>query len=42
VDAVTAEDVRRTAREIFQTRQLALTVLGDVKGLKVGRDELDC
>jgi predicted Zn-dependent peptidase len=42
VDAVSAADVRRTAREIFQPRKLALTVLGDVKGLKVGRDELEC
>lgn len=42
VDAVTAADVQRQAREIFQSKKLALTVLGDVKGLRVGRDDLAC
>lgn len=42
VEAVTPAAVQRQAREIFQPRRLAATVLGDVKGIKVGRGDLEC
>ncbi len=42
VEAVTAEDVRRIAREFFDPKHIALTALGNLEGLRIGRDELAC
>ena len=42
VDAVTAEDVRRLADEIFRPESLAVTVLGDLEGFEVERAQLQC
>ncbi|MBS1809228.1 MAG: insulinase family protein [Acidobacteria bacterium] len=40
INAVTAEDVQRLACEIFQPEAMAVTVLGDVDGLELERDQL--
>jgi len=42
VDAVNADHVLAAARELFNTQQIALTVLGPLNGIKIGRAELDC
>jgi len=42
VDAVTQDDVLATAREFFKTEQIALTVLGPLNGVTIGRSELEC
>ena len=42
IEAVTAEDVRQTANEFFRTEQIAVTVLGNLHGLKLTRDQLAC
>ena len=42
VERVTAEDVQRVARELFDCRRLALTVLGNLDGFTVGRHDLVC
>ena len=40
--ADTAEDVQRIANDIFKTEALAVTVLGDLDGFKVEREQLQC
>jgi predicted Zn-dependent peptidase len=42
IEAVTVDDVRRTAEEFFQTDQIAVTILGNLTGLKLNRDQLEC
>jgi predicted Zn-dependent peptidase len=42
IEAVTAEDVLQVAREFFVTEQIAVTVLGNLSGLKLSREELAC
>jgi predicted Zn-dependent peptidase len=42
VERVTAEDVQRIARTFFDPRQVALTVLGHLDGLRIGREDLVC
>jgi len=42
VDAVSAEDVRRLANQIFRSDALAVSVLGDLDGFMIGRPELEC
>jgi predicted Zn-dependent peptidase len=42
IERVTAADVARVARELFDSRRIALTVLGNLGGVKIGRDELSC
>jgi predicted Zn-dependent peptidase len=42
IDAVTAENVREVARELFVPAEIALTVLGPLDGLKLTRRDLDC
>ncbi|MBO0800890.1 MAG: insulinase family protein [Blastocatellia bacterium] len=37
VDAVTADDVRRVANEIFKPEEIAITVLGDLDGFSIDR-----
>ena len=39
VEAVTSEAVLKMANEIFQTEQLAVTVLGNLKGFKLDREQ---
>jgi predicted Zn-dependent peptidase len=42
VDAVTDQDVLAAAGELFQTGQVALTVLGPLNGINIDREELEC
>ncbi|HSB77115.1 MAG TPA: insulinase family protein, partial [Terriglobales bacterium] len=42
IEAVTAEDLRVTAEEFFRQEMLAVTVLGNLNGLKISRDQLAC
>ena len=42
IEDVTADQVRETSRQLFDSKQIALTVLGSLDGFRVGRDELVC
>jgi predicted Zn-dependent peptidase len=42
IEAVTVEDLTQTAEEFFRTEQIAGTVLGNLTGLKLTRDQLVC
>jgi predicted Zn-dependent peptidase len=42
IESVTAEDVQRIARTFFDPKQMALTVLGNLESLKIGREDLVC
>jgi predicted Zn-dependent peptidase len=42
IEAVTADEVRQTANEFFRTEQIAVTVLGNLNGLKLTREQLTC
>jgi len=42
IEAVTAEEVGEVARDCFDSRHIAVTVLGRLAGLKITRDELVC
>jgi predicted Zn-dependent peptidase len=42
IEAVTADDVQRIARTFFDPKQIALTVLGNLETLKIGREDLVC
>jgi predicted Zn-dependent peptidase len=42
IEEVSREDVVQSANEMFQTDKVAVTVLGNLNGLKVTRDELVC
>ena len=42
IEAVTPEDLTHLANEFFQTESVAVTVLGNLPGLKITRDQLAC
>ena len=42
IEAVTAEELTELANEFFQTESIAVTVLGNLNGLKLTRDQLAC
>src|SRR5512146_799850 len=42
IEKVTAEDLIRLAREFFVAGSIAVTVLGNLNGLKISRDQLVC
>ena len=42
IESVTGQDVRALANRWFQRDRLALSVLGNLGGLKIGRDQLVC
>src|ERR1700686_549414 len=42
IEAVTIEDLQQTAEEFFRTEQIAVTILGNLTGLKLTRDQLTC
>ena len=42
IETVTAEDVQRIAQTFFDPKQIALTVLGNLDGFKIGREDLAC
>src|ERR1043165_1859083 len=42
IEAVTADDVQRIARNFFDSKQIAVTVLGNLENFKLGREDLVC
>jgi len=42
IEAVTAEDLASLANEFFKTEAVAVTVLGNLPGLKITRGQLAC
>jgi predicted Zn-dependent peptidase len=42
IEAVQAEDIQRLANTFFQSDLIGLTVLGNLNGFKIARDELVC
>jgi len=42
IDAVTSDELLEIARDVFNTQQIALTVLGPRDGLNVSRADLEC
>jgi predicted Zn-dependent peptidase len=42
IEKVTAEDVQRVSRTFFDQKQVALTILGNLDGFKIGREDLVC
>jgi len=42
IQAVTSEDVQQSAQELFKADAIAVTVLGNLNGLKISRDSLAC
>jgi predicted Zn-dependent peptidase len=42
IEEVTAEDVQRIAQTFFDPKHIALTVLGNLDGFKIGREDLVC
>jgi predicted Zn-dependent peptidase len=42
IESVTAEDVQRVAQNFFDRKNVALTVLGNLDGFKITRDDLVC
>lgn len=42
VESVTAEDLQKLAQEFFLTDAVAVTVLGNLEGLKLSREQLVC
>jgi len=42
IEAVTADDVQRIARTFFDSKQIALTILGNLENFKIGREDLVC
>jgi len=42
IEAITAADVQRIARTFFDPKQIALTVLGNLENVRIGREDLVC
>jgi predicted Zn-dependent peptidase len=42
IESVTADDVQRISQAFFDPKQIALTVLGNLEGFKIGREDLVC
>jgi predicted Zn-dependent peptidase len=42
IETVTADDVQRIAQTFFDSKQVALTVLGNLDGVRIGREDLVC
>jgi predicted Zn-dependent peptidase len=42
IEAVQAEDLQSIAQEFFHQDSIAVTVLGNLNGLKISRDQLAC
>jgi predicted Zn-dependent peptidase len=42
IESVTAEELKQLANEFFQTESIAVTVLGNLNGLKLTREQLSC
>jgi predicted Zn-dependent peptidase len=42
IEGVTADQLKELANEFFRTESIAVTVLGNLNGLKLTRDQLAC
>jgi predicted Zn-dependent peptidase len=42
IESVQVEDVQKVAQEFFVADQIAVTVLGNLSGLKLSREQIDC
>jgi predicted Zn-dependent peptidase len=42
IEAVTADDLVQMANDFFSTDKIAVTVLGNLEGLKISREQLTC
>ncbi len=42
IEAVTAEELQELAKQFFQTESIAVTILGNLNGLRLTRDQLVC
>jgi predicted Zn-dependent peptidase len=42
IEKVTSDELQLMAGQIFDTRRVALTILGNLEGFKITRDRLDC
>jgi predicted Zn-dependent peptidase len=42
IQVVTVESILESANELFQPDRIAVTVLGNLNGLKISRDSLAC
>ena len=42
IESVTADELRELANEFFVTESIAVTVLGNLNGLKLSREQLAC
>ncbi|HZR55542.1 MAG TPA: pitrilysin family protein [Terriglobales bacterium] len=42
IESVTADEIKELANEFFHTNSIAVTVLGNLNGLKLTRDQLAC
>jgi predicted Zn-dependent peptidase len=42
IEAVTVEDLQEMANDFFRTESIAVTVLGNLNGWKIARDQLAC
>jgi predicted Zn-dependent peptidase len=42
IEAVQVEDVQKVAQEFFIADQIAVTVLGNLNGLKLSREQIEC
>ena len=42
IESVTAEEVKQLANEFFLSESIAVTVLGNLNGLRLSREHLSC
>jgi predicted Zn-dependent peptidase len=42
IEAISADDVQRIAQKFFEQKQIALTVLGNLDGFRIAREDLAC
>jgi predicted Zn-dependent peptidase len=42
IEAVTAEEIQELANQFFSTESIAVTVLGNLNGLRLTRDQMVC
>jgi predicted Zn-dependent peptidase len=42
IEAVTAEELQTLANAFFQTENIAVTILGNLNGLRLTREQLAC
>ena len=42
IENVTADQLQEMSRDLFQPEKIAVTVLGNLDGLKISQDQLAC